>query len=72
MIFYENNLLNKKMINEKNPLLKLKHGKNESVIIGFYNNIIESIYALFDLMLDDSIENFCYECINIVFGYNQI
>ena len=60
------------MINEKNPLLKLKITKNKSAINGFYNTIIESIYALFDLILDHPIENFWYECINIFFGYMQL
>ena len=60
------------MIKEKNPLLKLKFTKKKSVIREFFNSIIESIFTLFDLILDDPIESFWYECIHIFFGYMEI
>ena len=60
------------MIKDNNELLKLKLSKKKSNIIVFYNSIIESIYALFCLVLDEPIENFWYECINVSFGYIQL
>ena len=60
------------MIKDNNELLKLKLSKKKSNIITFYNSINESIYALFCLVLDEPIENFWYECINISFGYIQL
>ena len=60
------------MIKEKNPLLNLKLTKNKSFIIEFYNSIIESIYTLYNLILEDPIENFWFECIHIFFGYMPI
>ena len=33
---------------------------------------MEGLYALFCLMLDDPIENFWYECINIIISYLQL
>ena len=60
------------MIKEKNPLNKLKFTKKKSIINEFFNSIIESIFTLFDLILDDPIENFWYECIQIFFGYMEM
>ena len=60
------------MIKDNNELLKLKLKARKSGIIAFYNSISESIYALFCLVLDEPIENFWYECINISFGYIQL
>ena len=60
------------MIKEKNSLLKLELEKKKSPILEFYNNNIESFYALFDLLLSNPIENFWYECLNILLGYLQL
>ena len=60
------------MIKDNNTLLKLKLKKKKLSIIAFYSSISESIYALFCFILDEPIENFWYECINISFGYIQI
>ena len=60
------------MIKEKNPLLKLKLTKNNSWFKEFYTKFSELLYELFDLILEDPIESFWYECINIVFGYMQL
>lgn len=60
------------MIKEKNPLLKLKLTKTNSCFKEFYSKFSELLYELFDFILDDPIENFWYECINISFGYMQL
>ena len=59
------------MLKEKNPLLKdIKEEKLE--IFHFFKNIFEAFYILFDLILENPIENFWYECIGIIFSYVQI
>ena len=60
------------MIKEKNPLLKLKLKETKSSLSEFYSSYEESLYTLFDLMIENSIENFWYECINILLGYIQL
>ena len=60
------------MIKEKNLLLKLKLEKKKSPILEFYNKNLESFYALYDLLLANPIENFWYECLNILLGYLQL
>ena len=60
------------MIKEKNPLLNLKIVKDKSLLIDFYNNNVETLFELFDLLLDNSFENFWLELIKIFFGYIQL
>jgi hypothetical protein len=60
------------MIAEKSPLLKIKLNKKELLLIKFYKNFVEGLYALFCFMLDDPVENFWYESISISLGYFQI
>ena len=57
------------MIREKNPLLDIEITKKRAIFIEFYNTFAESLYTLFDLILKDPIENFWYECFNILLGY---
>ena len=60
------------MIGEKNPLLKLKIKNRKSTLYEFYYSNSESLYELFDLIIDNSIENFWYESLNIILGYIQL
>ena len=60
------------MIREKNPLLKLKIKKRKSTLYEFYYSNSESLYELFDLIIENSIDNFWYESINILLGYIQL
>ena len=60
------------MIKEKNPLLNLKLVKDKSPLFDFYNNNIETLFELFDLLLDNPIENIWFEFIKILFGYTQL
>ena len=57
---------------EKNPLLKLKIQNRKSTLFEFYYSYSESLYELFDLIIENSIDNFWYECINILLGYIQL
>ena len=60
------------MRTEKSSLLKIKLNKKELLIIKFYRNFVEGLYALFCFILDDPVENFWYESISISLGYFQI
>jgi hypothetical protein len=60
------------MIREKTPLLEINFTKKKSSIIEFFNNIIESFYDLFELIMENPIESFWYECLNIFLGYIQL
>ena len=60
------------MLKEKNPLLKLNLQKDKNRIIKKFNNIFEGLYALYVLILEDPIENFWYECLNILLSYLQL
>ena len=60
------------MIKEKNPLLKLKLQKTISPLMNLYNDNVESLYELYDLILEAPFENIWFEIINILFGYFQL
>ena len=60
------------MIREKSPLLEINFTKKKSSITEFFNNIIESFYDLFELIMENPIESFWYECLNIFLGYIQL
>jgi hypothetical protein len=60
------------MINEKNPLLKLKLQKSISPLMSLYNNNVESFYDLYDIILEAPFENIWFETIHILFGYCQL
>ena len=60
------------MLKEKNPLLKLKLKTEEPTLSKLLNNIFEALYELYDFILDEPIENFWYECINVILSYFQL
>jgi hypothetical protein len=61
------------MLKEKNPLLKLKLKKEKTIIAKILiDNIFQPLFELFDLILDDPIENFWFEIISIFICYIQI
>lgn len=60
------------MLKEKNPLLKLKLKKERSFIFNIKYIIFESLYSLYDLILENPIDNFWFECFNIIIGYIQL
>ena len=57
------------MLKEKNPLLKLELNKETPIMKRIINDFFESIYALYDYILDDPIENFWFECLTIELSY---
>jgi hypothetical protein len=60
------------MLKDKNPLLTIKLKKLNPKLSNIFNSIFESLYALYDVILDDPIENFWYECFNIIISYSQL
>ena len=60
------------MIKESSPLLQIKLKKKKSFIYEIMKNVYESIYSLFDLILENPIENIWFEVFNIINGYIQL
>ena len=60
------------MLKEENPLLNLKINIENSFLNKILNNVLQSIFTLFELILDDPIENFWLEILNIFICYIQI
>lgn len=60
------------MLKDKNPLLTIKLKKQNPKLSNIFNSIYESLFALYDVILDDPIENFWYECFNIIISYFQL
>ena len=60
------------MLNENKSLLELKLKKEKSNLTKLYKKVIESLYELFDLILDDPVENFWFELISLFICYIQI
>ena len=60
------------MIREINFLLKLKLQKTISPLINLYNNNADSLYELYDLILEAPFENIWFETINNLFGYCKL
>ena len=60
------------MLKEKNSLLIFEIKERKSVMRQFLRNIFESLYSLFDSILEQPIENMWYESIIIILGYLQL
>jgi hypothetical protein len=60
------------MLKEKNSLLELISKKEQSIINQIMKKILESLYELFDLILDNAIENIVFEVLNLFISYAQI
>ncbi len=60
------------MLKEKNSLLTFEIKERKSVMRQFLRNIYESLYSLFDSILEQPIENMWYESIIIILGYLQL
>ena len=60
------------MLKEKNPLIKMKIEKEKSFLYNFIKSINESLYSLFDLILEEPYESLWYECVSIIFQYLQL
>ena len=59
------------MIKENN-IITIKIKKEQSLLTKLINNILESLFALFELILDDPIENFWFEIISLFICYIHI
>ena len=60
------------MLKEKNPLIKIKIKKEISIFKKIINSLLESLFALFELILEDPIENFWFEIISLFICYIQM
>ena len=61
------------MLREKNPLLKLKLKKEKTIITKILiDYIYQPLFELFELILEDPIENFWFEVISLFICYIQI
>ena len=60
------------MLKGKNPLLKINLKSQKSFLFQLIKNIVESVYSLFDLILENPIENIWLEGFSIVVGYCQL
>ena len=60
------------MLKEKHPLLKLKLKRQKDIINKIIHESYNSLFTLYYLILEDTIENIVYEWISIVFGYLQL
>lgn len=60
------------MINEKYTSVNFQLNEKVSKLTLIYKDFMEGLYDLFCLLLDNPIENFWYECINVSLGYFQL
>ena len=60
------------MIKDVNSLFEFNNEKDKAKESQYFNTILENIYTLYELILDDPIENIWYECISIIISYLQI
>ena len=60
------------MLKEKNPLLKLNIKSKKETITNLNDNYFEGLFLLYDFILENPIENFWYECNNIIISYLQL
>lgn len=60
------------MIQEKNPLIDLEFSPKSSMFKNLYDRTTESLYLLFDLILEAPIENMVFEVLIISLGYLQL
>ena len=60
------------MLKEKHPLLKLKVKKENILLSNAFNNIFGGLYALYNFILQDPIENFWFECFSVLLSYLQL
>ena len=60
------------MLKGNNPLLKINLKSQKSFLFQLTKNIVESIYSLFDLILENPIENVWLESFDILVGNCQL
>ena len=60
------------MLKEKTPILKMNLKSKKETITNIKNNLFSGLFLLYDFILENPIENFWYECINIIISYLQL
>jgi hypothetical protein len=60
------------MLKENNPLLKMKLNQGKEFLCILIKSINESLYSLFDLIVEEPYESMWYKCISIIFEYLQL
>ena len=60
------------MLKEKAPILKMNLKSKKETITNINNNLFSGLFLLYDFILENPIENFWYECINIIISYLQL
>lgn len=60
------------MLKDKNPLLKINYSRENQKLTNIFDYIFESLYSLYDFILNEPIEIFWYECFNILLSYLQL
>ena len=60
------------MLKDKNPLLKINYCRENQKLTNIFDYIFESLYSLYDFILNEPIEIFWYECFNILLSYLQL
>ena len=60
------------MLKEKSPILKMNLKSKKETITNINNNLFSGLFLLYDFILENPIENFWYECINIIISYLQL
>ena len=60
------------MLKEKHPLIKLELKSKKGALNIIIQESYNALFTLYYLILEDTIENFIYEMINIIIGYLQL
>ena len=60
------------MLKDKNPLLKINYSRENQKLTNIFDYIFESLYSLYDFILNEPTEIFWYECFNILLSYLQL
>ena len=60
------------MLKENIPIIKMKIKQEKSFLFILIKSINESLYSIFDLILEEPYESIWYECISIIFQYLQL
>ena len=60
------------MLKDKSIILKINFQKEKPYLLNIINHFFESLYALYDFILEDPIEIFWYECLSIIISYLQL
>lgn len=60
------------MLKDNKILLKFNFKKEKSFVLELKKIVYESIYSLFNLIMENPFENIWYESLSIILGYSQL